>query len=192
MSSDQPRKLRRLARRIFALPLIALAVIWALLELTLWRWLTALGRLMARVPVFAALEHLVERLSPGWVIAIFVIPFVPLIPILKLSELWLLAHGHYVSAVALIVGTKVVGAAFSTRVFAIARPKMLQVAWFAKLYHAVTWLLELGHSTLEGIAAWRVARDWVHRAKQRLTSGGKGMIRRIWDSAQRWVRRKTP
>lgn len=183
-------KLRRLARRILAPPVIALAVLWALLDITVWRWLSALGRVLARVPLFAWLERLVERLSPGWVIAVFVIPFVPLVPILKLTELWLLANKHYVLAAVLIVGTKVVGAAFSTRVFAIAKPKMMQVRWFARVYGGVAWLLALGYTTLEGIPAWNAARAWTHRVKAQLTAGGRGVLRRMWESALRWVRRR--
>ncbi|MDB5380353.1 MAG: rane protein [Rubritepida sp.] len=190
MSPRLSLTLRRLARRIFTPLVIVLAVLWALLDVTIWRWLSALGRVLARVPLFAALERLVERLSPGWVIAVFVIPFVPLVPLLKLTELWLLANKHYFSAVVLIVGTKVVGAAFSTRVFAIAKPKMMQVRWFAKFYGAVAWLLELGYRTLDGIPAWRTTREWVHRVKLRLTSSGRGLVRRKWDSALRWLRRK--
>ena len=191
MSSTTSLRLRRVARRIFTPPVIVLAVLWALLDATIWRWLSALGRVLARVPVFAALERLVERLSPGWVIAVFVIPFVPLVPLLKLTELWLLANRHYFSAVVLILGTKVVGAAFSTRVFVIAKPKMMQVRWFATFYGGVTWLLDLGYRTLNGIPAWRATREWVHRVKTRITSSGRGIIRRKWDSALRWVRRKT-
>jgi hypothetical protein len=171
---------------------IALAVVWALLDITVWRWFSALGRVLARIPLFAWLERLVDRLSPGWVIAVFVIPFVPLIPLLKLAELWLLANRHYVSAVALIIGGKVVGVAFSTRVFAIARPKMLQVRWFAKFHGAVTWLLDLGRQTLERIPAWRATRAWMHRARLWLASRGRGALRRLWDSALRWVRRRAP
>jgi len=190
MSPSLSLTLRRLARRILTPPLIVLAILWALLDATLWRWLSALGRLLARVPLFAGLERLVARLSPGWVIAVFVIPFVPLIPILKLTELWLLANHHYVSAVILILGTKVIGAAFSTRVFAIAKPKMMQVRWFAKFYGGVVWLLDLGYRTLEGIPAWHATRGWVRRMKLRITSGGRSAVRRTWDSARRWVRRK--
>ncbi len=182
--------LRRLARRILAPPVIALAVLWALLDVTIWRWLSALGRLLARLPFFVWLERLVERLSPGWVVAVFVIPFVPLVPILKLTELWLLANRHYFSAVLFIVATKVVGAAFSTRVFAIAKPKMMQVRWFAKVYGAVTWMLDLGYRTLDGIPAWHATGAWVHRVKARLASGGRSVLRRMWDSALRWVRRR--
>lgn len=189
MSPSTLLMLRRLGRRIFAPVVIVLAVLWALLEVTVWRWLSALGRLLARIPLFAWLEHLVERLSPGWVVAVFVIPFVPLLPLLKLAELWLLANKHYVLAAVLIVGTKVIGVAFSTRVFAIAKPKMMQVRWFARAHGGVVWLLELGHRTLEAIPAWNAARDWTRRVKAQLTAGGRGVLRRMWDSALRWARR---
>ena len=190
MQARPPLMLRRLARRILAPLVIVLAVLWALLEATAWRWLSALGRVLARLPLFAALERLVDRLSPGWVIAVFVIPFVPLVPILKLTELWLLANRHYVLAAVLIIGTKVVGVAFSTRVFAIARPKMMQVRWFARAYAGAAWLLDLGHRTLEAIPVWNAARAWVRRTRLWITSGGRGLLRRKWDSALRWVRRR--
>ncbi|WP_424812983.1 hypothetical protein [Roseococcus sp. YIM B11640] len=186
----QPHLARRLLRRILAPPVIALAVVWALLDVTLWRWLSAVGKVLARIPIFAALERLVARLSPGWVVAVFMIPFVPLVPLLKLVELWLLANRHYVSAVAFILLSKVIGVAFSTRVFAIAKPKMMQVRWFARIYGAVIWLLELGHSTLQRIPAWNATRNWASRAKLRLTATGKSAMHRLWGSAARWIRKR--
>ncbi|MDB5415703.1 MAG: transrane protein [Rubritepida sp.] len=188
-------QLRRLARRLFAPLVIALAVLSVLIEVTLWRWLAALGGWLGRLPLFAALERLVERLSPGAVIAIFVVPFVPLVPLLKLGELWLLHNHHYVTAVFLIMGTKIFGVAFSTRVFAIARPKMLQVPWFAKVYGALTWILDLGHRTLEGIPAWHAAHVFGRRIAQSVrnlfASGGRGALSRTWAVAVRWVRRRS-
>lgn len=190
MSSRAAQTLRRLARRILSPLVIVLAVVWALLDATLWRWLSALGRQLARLRLFAWLERQVDRMSPGWVIVVFVVPFVPLVPLLKVTELWLLANGHYLTALLFIVATKVVGAAFSTRVFAVAKPKMMQVRWFAWLYGVLTELLELGHRTLESIPAWRATRDWVRRVKLRITAGARGLLRRKWEAALRWVRRR--
>jgi hypothetical protein len=179
-----------------------------LLEATLWRWLSAFGRLLARLPVFAALERLVEHLSPRAVIAVFVLPFVPILPLLKLGEFWLLAERHYVWAALVMVGAKVFGVAFSTRVFAIARPKMLQVAWFARLDAGVVRLLALGHQALEQVPAWVAARAYGHRlmgsARRRLaevvqlvrstaTSGRRGYLGQQWAAAVRWVKvRQSP
>lgn len=152
-------------KRFFSPLLVALALVLLLLDSTVWRWLGALGRLLARLRFFAWLEDVIARLSPGWVVAVFVVPFVPLIPIIKLGEFWLLAHHHYITAVLVIIGSKVLGAAFATRIFAIAKPKMLQVRWFAAVYGWATALLALGHAALEAVPAWRTARATMHRVK---------------------------
>ena len=131
---------------------------------------------------------MVERLSPGMVIALFVLPFVPLIPLLKLAEFWLLAHHHYVWAAVLIVGGKVVGAAFSTRIFAVARPKMLQVRWFASAHGYVIGLLARGHAVLDGIPAWVNTRAVMRRMMARLRARGRWARR--WAAARRLVRRR--
>lgn len=163
-------------RRLLSPLVTLLAVVTVLLDITIWRWLTAIGRWLSRFALFTRLERLVDRLSPNSVVAIFVAPFVPLIPLLKLGELWLIAHHHYLWAAVVIVGTKVVGAAFATRVFAIAKPKMLQVRWFAWGYGWVVWLLDLGHRTLEAIPAWRAARAFARNAMQ----AGREAWRRLW------------
>ena len=176
------------------------ALVAVLLETTVWRWLTALGRLFARLPFFAWLERLIERLSPGWVVAVFVVPFIPLVPLIKIGELWLIRNHHFVWAAVVIVGAKVVGVAFSTRVFAVAKPKMLQVRWFAAAYGWVTGLIDLGHRWLDGVPAYVTAREAVRRGKERLhvagvaalTSlrarfAGEGRLgRRFWAARRRW------
>lgn len=153
-------------QRLLAPLVTAVAVVAVLVETTLWRALSALGQRLSRLGVFAAMERLVDRLSPTAVIFVFVLPFVPLLPLLKVLEFWLLEHRHFIWAAVVIVGTKVIGAAFSTRVFAIARPKMRQVAWFARADAAVVWLIDLGHRTLEGIPAWVAARAYLRRVRQ--------------------------
>ena len=146
-------------RRLGNAFIVALAVLVVLLDATVWRWLTWLGARLGHLAPIAWLERMIERLSPGWVIALFVLPFVPIIPLLKFGEFWLLAHGHYLTAILLIIGSKVVGAAFSTRIFAIARPKMLQVRWFAAslwLADRRCWRVAMRFS--QGIPAWVATR----------------------------------
>lgn len=175
-----------LGRRLLTPIALVLAAVMVLLEVTLWAWLSELGRLLARLPLFAALERLVARLSPGAVIAIFVLPFIPIIPLLKLGELWLLREGHFIWAAIVILGTKVVGAAFSTRVFAIAKPKMMQVTWFAWAYGGAIRALELGHRTLEAIPAWVAARALVRATLAR----ARGSVGRVFAAARRWMRQR--
>ena len=163
-------------RRILSPFITVVAVVTVIFDVTIWRWLTAFGRWLSHFAVFTWLERLIDRLSPAWAVALFVVPFVPIIPLLKLGEFWLIANHHYVWAAVVIVGAKVVGAAFATRVFAIAKPKMLQVRWFAWAYGWVVWLLDLGHRTLEAIPAWRAAREFAHRAMSAARAG----IGRAW------------
>lgn len=163
-------------RRILSPLGTMVAVVAVILDVTIWQWLTRFGRWLSQFAIFTWLERLVERLSPNGVVVIFVAPFVPLIPLLKLGEFWLIAHHHYVWAAVIIVGTKVVGAAFATRVFAIAKRKMLQVRWFAWAYGWVVWLLELGHRTLEAIPAWRATRA----AAQRVMQAARAVVARLW------------
>ncbi|MGG5823621.1 hypothetical protein [Falsiroseomonas sp. HW251] len=129
------------------------------------------------------MEQLVDRLSPPAVIAVFILPFVPIIPILKVAKLWLLAHHHYVWAALTIAGGKIVGAAFSTRVYAIARPKMVQVRWFSRLEAKVVWLLDFGHRTLENIPAWVTARA----LGRRLVQSARASIAATWIALRRKV-----
>jgi hypothetical protein len=155
--------------------LVVLAVIFVVLETTVWRGLTALGRVLGRFAFFARLERLVERLSPGAVVAVFVLPFVPIIPLLKFVEIWLILHHHFVWAAVAIVGVKVAGAAFSTRIFAIARPKMLQVRWFARLYAGTTWLLDRGHRALEALPGWAMTRTAMRRVHATARDAVRGL-----------------
>ncbi|MBL6456075.1 hypothetical protein JMJ55_12130 [Belnapia sp. T6] len=174
MTPDRNRRLRRLVHS----PVTVLAVAFVLLERVVWRPLTALGHLLSRLPVFALLEGAVARLSPRAVVAVFVLPFLFFIPLLKFGELWLFLHGHVVLGVLLLVGAKVVGVAFSARLFAIARPKMLQVRSFAWAYGHAVRLLELGHAWLERIPAWVAARAFLHR----LGAAGRALLAAGWQA----------
>jgi hypothetical protein len=182
---DTAKPARTLLTRALTPLLVVVAVVTVILETTVWRWLTALGRVLGRFAFFARLERLVERLSPAAVVAVFVLPFVPIIPLLKIGEFWLIRHHHFVWAAIVIVGTKVVGAAFSTRVFAVARPKMLQVSWFARAYWGMVRLLDIGHRTLEALPGWTAARALarrVHDTGRRVVAGLDGAMRRVRDS----------
>lgn len=167
---------RPLPYRLARLPLVLLAILVVLLEATVWRWLTALGHVLSRLAVFAALERLVARLSPRMVVLAFVLPFLAFIPLLKLGELWLFLHGHVVLGVVLLVATKVIGVAFSARLFEIARPKMLQVPSFAWAYGHALRLWAWGHALLEDIPAWVAARAFVHR----VAASGRAAVAAVW------------
>src|SRR3954467_15922695 len=130
--------LRRLLQPLWVL----LAVIF-LIEAWLWDHLEPIvARIVARIPLRAFKQWLTERvdtLSPAMTLIVFIVPVIPLFP-LKLVGLWLLAHEYWISAIATIVFAKLLGVGVAAFVFDVTRPKLLEMAWFEKLYEFVLML----------------------------------------------------
>ncbi len=186
-------------RRLLTPPLLFAAFLLVLLEETVWRWATALGRLIARIPVFGAVERLVVALPPPAVFTLFIIPMALLLPV-KLAALWLIGTGHAVLGLGVILLAKMLGTALSARLYAIAEPKLMQVAAFARLHGWVTRLLRRAHEFLEASAAYRRARDAMHQAKAALqglalraraawAARGRGALSRRFAAARRRLAR---
>ncbi len=152
-----------MVRTLLLIPAFAIV----LLEETIWRWARALGGLLARIPVFAAIERVVPRLDPRLVLALFLVPIALLFPV-KLMALWLIGTGHAFTGVTLIVVAKMVGTAFSARLYAIAEPRLLELPLFVRLHGVVTRLLARAHAYLDATPAWQAARRAVARVKASL------------------------
>ncbi|CCE07420.1 conserved membrane hypothetical protein [Bradyrhizobium sp. STM 3843] len=127
--------LRRLLQPFWVL----LAIIF-LIEAWLWDHLEPIvARVVAAIPL-RALKHWlaaqIDTLSPPLTLVVFVVPPVLLFP-LKLVALWLLTHHHFMGGAATVLFAKFVGLGVTAFVFDVTRPKLLQMAWFARLYQAV-------------------------------------------------------
>jgi hypothetical protein len=70
---------------------------------------------------------------------VFIVPIIPLFP-LKLVGLWLLANEYWISAILILVFAKFLGVGVAAFIFDVTRPKLLQMAWFEKLYN---WVIAL-------------------------------------------------
>ena len=126
-------------RRIFQPIWVLLAIIF-LIEAWLWDHLEPIvAWVVARLPLNVFKEWLAERvdaLSPAMTLIVFIVPIIPLFP-LKLIGLWLLAHEYWISAIATILFAKFLGVGVTAFVFDVTRPKLLEMAWFEKLYEFV-------------------------------------------------------
>src|SRR6476660_6713014 len=99
---------------------VLLAVIF-LIEAWLWDHLEPIvERIVALIPLRAFKQWLSERVDP-----------------LKLVGLWLLAHEYWVSAAVVIVLGKFVGVGVTAFIFDVTRTKLLQMAWFKKVYEFI-------------------------------------------------------
>jgi hypothetical protein len=139
--------MRRLLR-----PILILLALLFLFEAWLW---THLEPIVAWVVAIIPLQRLkariaaaIERLSPAATLIVFTVPFIVLFP-LKFLEFWLLAHRHWLGAVLTLIAAKLLGLGVTAFVFGAARPKLLQMPWFARFYECTMWLLARAHALVD-------------------------------------------
>jgi hypothetical protein len=167
--------LRRLLQPVWVL----LAIIF-LIEAWLWDHLEPIvARVVAAIPLAQFKEWLTERvdaLSPAMTLIVFAVPIVPLFP-LKLVGLWLLAHEYWMSAVFTILFAKLVGVGVTAFVFDVTRDKLLEMAWFERLYDFVLKMRARATELVEPIK---------QRIKDLLTGNGEGWSSRTLRLIQRF------
>ena len=121
-------------------PLWFLLALIFLIEAWLWDHLEpVVARVVAAIPLRAIKEWLavhIARLSPAMTLVVFAVPPILLFP-LKIAGAWLLMHQYWISAAGLIVFSKFLGLGVTAFVFDVTRPKLLQMAWFRKVYDFV-------------------------------------------------------
>ena len=141
--------LRRLLQPVW----ILLAIIF-LIEAWLWDHLEPIvAGIVAVIPLRAVKQWLADRvdtLSPAMTLIVFIAPVIPLFP-LKMVGLWLLAHQYWMSAVTTLLFAKFVGVGVTAFVFDVTRPKLLEMAWFEKLYEFVLALRAKCHALVEPV-----------------------------------------
>ncbi len=140
-------------RRILQ-PLWVLLALIFLIEAWLWDHLEPIvARVVAWIPLRAFkawLADQVDMLSPAMTLIVFIVPVIPLFP-LKLFGLWLLANEYWVSAVVILVFAKFLGVGVAAFIFDVTRPKLLQMAWFQKLYGRVIAIRAKAHAIVDPI-----------------------------------------
>ena len=118
---------------------VLLAVIF-LIEAWLWDHLEPIvARVVAMIPLREFKQWLSDRvdsLSPAMTLIVFIVPVLPLFP-LKLVGLWLLANEYWASAIAMIIFAKFVGVGVTAFIFDVTRPKLLEMAWFERIYEFI-------------------------------------------------------
>jgi hypothetical protein len=131
--------LARIPRRLLR-PLWVLLALIFLLEAWLWDHLEPLvAELVAHVPLERLKSRLAARirmLSPRATLIVFLVPVVVLLPV-KVAEVWLMTHRHFVVAIMLLLAAKLVGLGITAFIFDATRRKLLQIPWFLRLFNTV-------------------------------------------------------
>jgi hypothetical protein len=135
-------------------PLWVLLAIIFLIEAWLWDHLEPLvAWCVAAIPLRPVKRWLAARidgLSPAMTLVVFIVPVVLLFP-LKLVGVWLLAHRHWMGALATIVFAKFLGVGITAFIFDVTRPKLLQMRWFERLYSFVLALREKANALVDPV-----------------------------------------
>lgn len=142
----------RFVRAVFS-ALVALVILF---EEWGWEPLQAALARLGRLPPLAWLERRIAKLPSYAALAILAVPALAILPI-KLAAVWVITRGHALAGLVIIVLAKLVGTAVLARLFALTRPALMRLDWFARGYARWTaWKNEL-LAWVRGSALWRAA-----------------------------------
>lgn len=153
-----PRRLLRLLIGAVLVPIILFEE---------WGWdplLAAMARL-ARWPPLRAFERRLAALPPYLALASLLLPALTLLP-LKLLALWLLADGEVLASVLLVIAAKLVGTAVVAWLFAITKPALMRLHWFAVGYARWTVWKAGWVAVVRATWAWRQGRELADGARR--------------------------
>lgn len=169
--------------------MIFLAALFLFVEEWIWDHLRNLMAWIARAPAIRWMEGRIAALPPYGAMAFFLLPGLILLPV-KISALWLAAHGHAIYAACVFIAAKVIGTAAAARLFTLCRPSLLTVGWFKRLYN---WFGRIKDRLYQS-AAWQAAVRWKKDIKERwahLTRNWRGgRFKRRWRAIGWMMRRK--
>lgn len=140
---------------VFVLQVLAALIV--LFEEWGWKPLSQALAALARYAPIAALERWIASLRPYPSLLVFALPTTLLLP-LKFVAMWLLAAGQYWAATGLFIGAKIASTALVARIFMLTKPKLMEIAWFARAY---TWFMPWKDAFFTMIRAswpWRYGR----------------------------------
>ena len=163
-------------RNIFR-PFWVILALLLLLEAWLWDHLEPIvARVVNVIPwgrLKVSIGRLLEKLPPYAALFVFIIPVLVLLP-LKFLEVYFLATRNWIGAVVVLILAKLVGLGVTAFVFDVTREKLLQIAWFRRMYDWFLWARDWARVQTEPIRArirkiiWLLRPERAARAFRRL------------------------
>ena len=148
--------------------MVVLALIYFVLDALVLSVLRPLLRYFTRLRFFHAVGRWIRSLNRYATLAIFLIPLVILEPVKPLSA-YLIATGHFMSGVVVLICGEVLKITIVERIFHIARPQLMTIKAFAWAYDFIVgWLM-----WLRALPPWQMIkrrfaefRYWMRRLKR--------------------------
>jgi hypothetical protein len=184
--------MHRWLKRLITPPLLLLAALLMFVEEVLWEGAKRLTAAIASVPllgrVVRAIESLIAGLPPYGAMAVFLLPGTLLLPV-KLGALWLIAHGHALLGLQLIIAAKLLGTALVARIFVLTKSKLLTLPWFAKLYGWLTRTRDALYAWVRASQLWQRLSELRAALKFKLKRLKPSRLRMRFKAAQRLKKR---
>lgn len=161
-------RLRRLPRQALRVVLIALAILYFLIDLIFLSVLRPLRRRLMALRLMLRLRAWVGTLNRYAALLLLVVPWLILEPIKPIGFL-LFTHRHHTAATLLIVGGEIVKLTLFEQLFDMTKPKLMTFPWFASAY--ARWQAVMRY--LRSLPAWRRVLRWYRSMRT-------WVIRRLW------------
>src|SRR5260221_5540886 len=145
------------------------AALWIFLEEWIWDGMQACMAWIGKLPGVRWCEARIAGLPPYAALVAFLIPAAILVPF-KLLAFWLIARGHALLGLEVFVVAKIVGTAFLARIFALTRPALLSIGWFARFHARFTAWRDRLYAYVKSPPAWRGAHAWIAAARRALSA----------------------
>jgi hypothetical protein len=141
-------------------PIWVILALLFLLEAWLWDHLEPIvARAVNLIPwgrVKVWLKRTIEDLPPWAALGVFIVPLIVLLP-LKFLEVFFLAKRQWLAAGLVLILAKLLGLGVTAFVFDATRGKLLQMAWFARMFDWFMWARVWAHEITEPV------RERVHQ-----------------------------
>ena len=119
---------------------------------------------------------------------VFLAPGALLLPV-KLGALWLIANGHALLGLELIIAAKLFGTALVARIFTLTKPALMTLGWFASLHGWILRWREKLYAWVKAGAIWTRLEQLSAALRAVLRQWRPGHIGRRFRAIQRMNRR---
>ena len=145
---------RKRLKTIFKPLVIAVAVVYFVIDALTLSVLKPLLRKIANLRFFAFIARWIASISPYATLALFLIPLILLEPVKPLSA-YLVASGQFKLGMFVLVVGEILKITIVERIFHIGREKLLTIKAFALVYNFVWgWL-----SWMQALPSWQAVKD---------------------------------
>ena len=176
--------LKRLLKRLAQPIVLALAILYFLIDAIVLTMLRPLVRHLERVPLMERLGVWIRGLGPYPTLALFVVPIAILEPAKPLG-LYLIATQRAALGIAAILLAEFLKIAMVERLFHMSKAKLMQIPLFARLYTFVTgWL-----GVLDAFPPWRFVKTAAGNLRRTIRQAARSIWRRATRQSGAWTRR---